>query len=131
MARTNYPNTSFINLFNAIVYDKDTIPNYSLDIWDAYVIKSEIKGTLTNFQLHNVKVGDTWVGLAKLYYGDERLWWIIPLFNDIENPFIIKQEDIFNENLTQLKILSKNIINNMLFTARRQKIINDSSNVSI
>jgi len=131
MARTNYPNTSFINLFNAIVYDKDTIPNYSLDIWDAYVIKSEIKGTLTNFQLHNVKVGDTWVGLAKLYYGDERLWWIIPLFNDIENPFIIKQEDIFNENLTQLKILSKNIINNMLFTARRQKIINDSSNASI
>lgn len=126
MSRTNYPNTSFINLFNAIVYDKETIPNTSLDIWDSYIIKSEIKDFLTNFQVHNVSVGDTWVGLARKYYGDERLWWIIPLFNNIENPFIIKQDDIFNTEVTQIKILSKNIINNMLFTARRQKIINDN-----
>lgn len=127
MPKSNYPNTSFINLFNSIVYDKDVISNYSLDIWDAYVIRPELKIDLANFEIYNVKAGDTWVELSDKYYNDQRLWWVIPLFNEIENPFIIKQQDIFNENVTQLKILSKDVINNMLFNARRQKIINDNS----
>lgn len=131
MAKINFPNTSFMNLFQTIIYDKDQNPNYSLDIWDAYVINPEYKDDLTNFEIYNVKVGDTWVGLSRKYYDDERLWWVIPLFNNVDNPFIIKQQDIFDQNVTQLKILSRSIVNNMLFNARRKKIINDKQSTGI
>ncbi len=88
MAKTNFPNTSFMNLFKNIIYDKDQNPNPSLDIWDA---------------------------------------WVIPLFNNVEDPFLIKDQDIFSQNITQLKILSRNNIDQILFRARREKIINDSN----
>lgn len=127
MPKVNYPNTSFINLFNAIIYDSNQNPNYSLDIWDAYIILTDYKKDLVNFQLYNVAKGDTWIKLANTFYNDQRLWWIIPLFNQIDDPFIIKQQDILDKNVTQLKILTKNNVDQMLFDARRKKIINDSS----
>lgn len=126
--KTNFPNTSFMNLFKAVIYDKETNPNYSLDIWDAYVINPNYNSNnLDNYQLYSVVAGDTWVGLAKLFYGDERLWWLIPLFNNIDNPFIVKQQDIFDQNITQLKVLLKGNVDSMLFSMRRQKIINDAN----
>lgn len=126
MPKTNFPNTSFMNLFKTIVYDKEQNPNFSLDIWDAYVINPEYADDLVNFQLYNVRAGDTWVGLAKQYYQDESLWWVIPIYNKIENPFIVKRQDILDQNITQIKILSKTIVDNMLFEARRKKIIADN-----
>jgi hypothetical protein len=127
MAKINFPNTSFMNLFQTTIYDKEQNPNYSLDIWDAYIINPEYKDDLTNFEFYTVKAGDTWVALSRKYYDDERLWWVIPLFNNVDNPFVIKQQDILDQNITQIKILSKNIVDNMLFNARRNKIINDNT----
>lgn len=130
MGKTNFPNTSFMNLFKNIIYDASQNPKETLDIWDAFVIAPLLKSDLKNFSVYTVKVGDTWVGLANTYYGDQRLWWIIPLFNNIENPFIVKQQDILQEGITQLKILSRQNVDQMLFTARRQKIINDQNPTS-
>lgn len=125
--QNNFPNTSFMNLFKNIIYDKSQNPNPTLDIWDAWVISPLYKDDLKNFVVHTVKVGDTWVGLSRKYYNDERLWWLTPLFNDIEDPFIIKEDDIMKENITQLKILSKQNVDQILFLARREKIINDKN----
>lgn len=125
MSKVNFPNTSFMNLFKNIVYDKTQNPNPILDIWDAWIIEPTLKSDLKNFTVYTIKVGDTWVKLARLFYNDERLWWIIPLFNNIENPFIIKEQDILQENITQIKILSKQTVEQMLFNARRDKIISD------
>ena len=127
MKNTSFPNTSFMNLFKKVIYDQKNNPNPILDIWDAWTINPLLNDNLTNFSLHKVKAGDTWVGLARLYYDDARLWWILPLFNNIEDPFIIKEQDIFNENITQLKILSRSNIDQILFIARREKIINDEN----
>lgn len=127
MPKINFPNTSFINLFKSEIYDKEINPNYTLDIWDSYVINPKYGTSLKNFQLYDVKAGDTWVGLASQFYDDQRLWWIIPLFNNIDNPFIINEQDILLQNITQLKILTKDNVDTMLFNARREKIINDSN----
>lgn len=127
MAKTNFPNTSFMNLFKSIIYDKSSLPNPTLDLWDAWVIDPVLKEDLKNFTLYNIKSGDTWVGLATRLYGDARLWWMLPLFNNIEDPFIIKEQDIFNEGVTQIKILSRENIDQILFVARREKIINDEN----
>ena len=124
---SNFPNTSFMNLFKSIIYDASQNPNPSLDIWDAWVINPTLNQDLKNFAVYNIKVGDTWVGLAKTYYNDARLWWILPLFNNVEDPFLIKEQDIFGQNITQIKILSRDNIDQILFVARREKIINDQN----
>lgn len=121
----NFPNTSFMNLFKNIVYDPTQTPNYSLDIWDAYTISPFYKNELKYFQLHVVNEGETWISLAQQYYGDERLWWIIPLFNDIDDPFVVMNKQGFPETVTQLKILQQTYLNMLLITARQQKIMND------
>ncbi len=125
--KNNFPNTSFMNLFKRIIYDKKTNPNPSLDIWDAWIVSPLLKENLKNFSIHRIEAGDTWVGLSKKYYDDSRLWWVLPLFNNIEDPFIIKEQDIFNEGITQIKILSRQNIDQILFVARREKIINDEN----
>ncbi len=125
MAKGNFPNTSFMNLFKNIVYDKDTNPNTTLDIWDAYVISPFYKNELRYFLLHKISTGDTWVSLARHYYNDERLWWVIPLFNDIDDPFIVMSEDLFRDSIQQVKVLQPQHMNTLLLAARQQKIQND------
>ena len=120
-----YPITSFINLFKNIVYDKEQLPNPTLDIWDAYVISPLFKDNLAYFITHVVKEGDTWNSLARDYYDNDRLWWVIPLFNDIENPFLIFDRDLFNQDVQELKILKPEYINQITLLARQQKIMND------
>lgn len=125
MAKMNFPSSSFMNLFKNIVYDKSQNPNEMLDIWDAYVISPFYKDQLRYFQLHKISAGDTWVSLAKQYYNDERLWWLIPLFNDIEDPFIVMDEDLFTENVEQVKVLQSQYVNQLLLNARQIKIMNN------
>jgi hypothetical protein len=92
MPYNNIPPTSFMNLFKEIVYDKIQSPKPMLDIWDAIQIGGFNKNQLRYFQMHKVSVGETWVSLSKYYYNDERLWWVIPLFNDVFDPFSNRDE---------------------------------------
>ena len=121
-----FPPSSFMNLFKKIVYDKMQNPNPTLDIWDAYVISPFYKNELQYFQLYTVTANDTWVSLANSFYNDQRLWWVIPLFNDIEDPFLVMDPNVFLDDVpTQLKVLRANHLNQLLLQARQQKIIND------
>ena len=125
MSKGNFPNTSFMNLFKNIIYDKDSNPNITLDIWDAYVISPFYKQELRYFQMHKVAANDTWVSLARFYYQDERLWWIIPMFNDVEDPFLVNSPDLFRASIKQVKVLQPQHMNTLLLAARQQKIQND------
>jgi hypothetical protein len=121
----NFPATSFMNLFKNIVYDKEQNANYSLDIWDAYVISPLLKNEAEFFVTHVVRIGDTWASLALQYYQNDRLWWVIPLFNDIEDPFLIFDNDLFLNEVQQLKVLRNQYIDQLLLLARQEKILND------
>lgn len=121
----NVPATSFMNLFKEIVYDEEQTPNPSLDIWDAYVVNPFNKNEMRFFYLHKVETGQTWVKLARKYYEDERLWWIIPLFNDIEDPFISLDQEIESSGIIELQILRPEYAQQLLLSARQKKIIND------
>jgi len=125
MANVNVPATSFMNLFQEIVYDKDQNPNPSLDIWDSYVINPFNKREMRFFLLHKVESGQTWVSLARRYYDDERLWWVIPLFNDLEDPFVTMEQTIEDAGITQLQILKPEFTSQLVLSARQQKIIRD------
>lgn len=119
------PPTSFMNLFKKIVYDKDQNANYSLDIWDSYVISPLYKNELGFFELYTLNSGDSWVSLANTFYADPRLWWVIPLFNDIEDPFTVLDENLFLDSIKQVKILKKEHLSQLLMEARQVKINND------
>lgn len=129
MVSPNVPSTSFINLFKEITYDKEQNPNQSLDLWDALVINNFNKSNVRLFQMHDVVANDTWVGLARKYYDDERLWWVIPLFNDIEDPFLTVNSQLADFGITKLQILKPEKINQLLVAARQQKINNDRKKV--
>jgi hypothetical protein len=126
MATSNFPNTSFMNLFSQIVYDMDCNPNPSLDIWDAYEIGQFYKKQLSFFQPHKISATDTWVSLARYYYNDERLWWVIPLFNDITDPFVVMNPTIFMSQVQEVMVLQAQYMNQLLLLARQQKIQSDS-----
>ena len=120
----NIPPSSFINLFSTITYDKTQTPNKSLDIWDAYILNQFNKQDMRNFTLHRVGPNDTWVSLARYYYDDDRLWWVIPMFNDIEDPFLAL--DLANyADLKELQILKPSKISALLLQSRQRKITND------
>jgi len=121
----NTPITSFINFFKNIIYDDSIESNYSLDIWDAYVISPFFKNEISYFLTHIVKTGDNWVALANKYYKNDRLWWVIPLFNDTENPFLIFDKDLYNNETKEIKILKPQYIEQLIMIARQEKILND------
>jgi predicted hydrolase (HD superfamily) len=125
MSNKNVPASSFMNLFREIVYDKEQSPNESLDIWDAYVVNPFNKREMRYFLVHRVEKGQTWVKLARTYYDDERLWWIIPLFNDLENPFTTLEDELDEQGIVELQILKPQFVSQLLLSARQKKIIED------
>jgi hypothetical protein len=118
-----------MNLFKEIVYDKIQSPKPMLDIWDAIQIGGFNKNQLRYFQMHKVSVGETWVSLSKYYYNDERLWWVIPLFNDVFDPFIIFDDEIKSSEIEMLQVLRNEYINELLLLARQQKINNNPNKI--
>lgn len=121
----SFPIASFMNLFKEIKYDESQEANYSFDIWDSFLISPHMKDNLSYFVTHIISSGDTWSSMAINYYDDARLWWVIPLFNDIENPFLIYDRDLFREEVRELKVLKPEYIDQLLMVARQEKIIND------
>lgn len=53
------------------------------------------------FVTHILQEEDWWDNLSYTYYGTSRLWWIIPLLNEIKNPMEAPEAD------TRVKILKK------------------------
>jgi hypothetical protein len=105
---------SFINLFPEIIYDKDQIGQISLDIWNNYKVIFNPKDTTDEpFLYHSVVSTDTIENLASKYYNDSRLWWVILVVNDVEDPFDFIQ-DVLNKKHRKedrvIKIIKPNYI---------------------
>jgi len=63
---------------------------------------------------YTVAVGDTWTLLAYTFYNDVKLWWLICIANNIQNPLE------FLKAGTLLKILTPEITQNILTTIKSQ-----------
>lgn len=77
-------NTSIIRLFDIL---KDTEGNLFLNIFKSYGINSEYLKSDTIYDFYTMGPNDWWDNLAASYYENPQLWWIIPLINNIVNPF--------------------------------------------
>lgn len=128
---------SFANMFGAIIYDADQNNSPSLDIWSSFVTTSYPIGTENElYSTYRLEEGDTLESIAEKVYGDIFLWWLIPLANDIEDPFDflenVRQGDgfinseikVFNPELyTQItsEIMRQTLRNNVEFDRRNKK----------
>ena len=114
----NLGTTSFINLFPEFVYDKQQVAEKSLDIWNSFRIKIlNERNNETAFIYHIIQATDTYTTLAQKYYKDQTLWWLIPLANEVEDPFVFLQAarvaDTSEESI--IKVLKAEYLGNVLF----------------
>jgi hypothetical protein len=93
-----------------------------LDVWNSYTITDEFKKNTIEYGTYLVEEGDTWSSVAGKIYDDRRLWWVIALYNDLEDPFKLYYEFGITNKITELKLLSPVHIRTLLSS------INDSLN---
>ena len=60
------------------------------------------------YTLHDFSVGEFWTSLAKKYYGEPKLWWMIVIANEIQNPLTLPEPG------TKLKILKDFVVSDIL-----------------
>jgi len=95
-------NSSQLKGFNIL---EDTDKNKLLNIFRSYNIKVL---DLKYFILHELDHEERWYNISYKYYETPYLWWIIPLVNNIENPFELPEPG------TQLKILKNSYVYTIL-----------------
>jgi hypothetical protein len=97
-------NSSFLNLF-PVLYDEDT-KTYFLNIFRNYKMNTDMDKNFLNFyQTLEIEDIDWWENISWDMYENPFIWWIIPLANDMVNPFeeiepgqlinIIRKEHIY------------------------------------
>lgn len=130
MTTPNIPQTSIINLFPEIVYDKSQVANLSLDVWSAFDIKIFPKNTKANpYILYRPTQADSLPTLANTFYGSDRLWWVTLLINEVEDPFSFLDDVTINGlNAGVIKILKIQYIPTIIFQIKKLKAINDTIN---
>lgn len=77
-------NGSLVNLFNIL---KDEEENYLLNIFKSYQVNPELKTNPNFFRYRNLELNDFWENLSFQEYDNEKIWWILPLGNEVINPF--------------------------------------------
>lgn len=117
--------TSLSKLFPEIIYDADQISELTLDIWNTYRLNILPKiSNHTAFIKYEVKASDTLEGLARNFYANDRLWWLILFANNAEDPFSFL--DDIRSGQTELEngkilILKPKYISDILLNLKRLK----------
>jgi hypothetical protein len=92
---------SFLNLFPETVFDNTKI----LDLWSSYTVAQEFQSKGSFFDKFVLEDGHRWDTLAEEIYGDRNLWWVIIMFNNIDNPFALDYSEDINDSITEIKVL--------------------------
>jgi hypothetical protein len=77
-----------------------------IDFWNAWRVANEYKESTKLLDKYIVEESVTWHTLAEAVYDDRELWWVVPLFNDIEDPFLM-----FSDSNMRLKERKLNVLN--------------------
>lgn len=127
--RRSVSSTSFMNLFPSFVYDKNQVPDISLDIWNAFRIK--IFGNIPSdkaFIFYQLKGEESYPEMSTFFYDTPTLWWLIPLANDAEDPFTFL-DDAKLDNDGIIKVLKQEYVDRILSDMRVIRERNEARNV--
>lgn len=78
------PVTSLLNAFS-VMQDEDRIR--FVNIFRSYTLSDDTKNNSRIFEYYQVEGDEFLDDISSKLYGSPNLWWVIAVFNDIENPF--------------------------------------------
>jgi hypothetical protein len=76
---------SFSRMFN-ILTDHDRYTKF-MNIFHSYTFNKNIILDVAFYNTHEVGHEEWWDNLSVTYYGTPLLWWVIPAYNNVINPF--------------------------------------------
>ena len=92
------------------------------DIWRAWQITEEFKEKVKFFDNFLIEDNLRWDEIADRIYGDRELWWVTPLFNDIEDPFSISFDQNIDIAIKSVRILKPQDLAILLDTIREKRL---------
>lgn len=109
---------SILNLFPEL---KDGDTSFA-DFWRSWVISKKFVDDSRIFNEYLLSEGQRWDQIAQEVYGDRQLWWVIALFNEVEDPFdIYFQKDLSIARLT-LSIPNEQNVSILLNEIRERRL---------
>jgi hypothetical protein len=106
--------TSILNLFPSVRIDGRLF----LDFWNSYKVTEEFRLQVQNLDYYLVGSSDRWDLISQQVYGDRSLWWVIVLFNDIEDPFSLYFDLDVDKSIKKLRILKQENVGVFLNSVR-------------
>jgi nucleoid-associated protein YgaU len=91
---------SIKNLFAEIKIDNADI----VDLWTSWQLSQEIKEKVDGYSRAIVGEGDTWHSISEQVYQTRELWWILAMYNDVEDPFSIFYDSSIQTKASEIKL---------------------------
>jgi hypothetical protein len=76
-------NTSFLNIFPLLSEDNE----YFFNIWRVYSLNDSTLNKVLQYNAYEVDNSDWWENISYSHYENVNLWWIVPMVNNVNNPF--------------------------------------------
>lgn len=111
-----------------IIYIDNILPEIiidgtrQIDYWNAWRVAEDFKESTKFLDDYVVEEGITWHDIAEVVYNERDLWWVVPLFNEIENPFLMFSESNVGLKNKKLKILKPSHLTTFLNQIRRLRL---------
>jgi hypothetical protein len=88
--------------------------NIQIDYWNSWRVAQDYINDSRILDNYVVEEGVSWYDLSEAVYDERELWWVIPLFNEIENPFLMFTASSLNIKQKKLKVLKPEHLNQFL-----------------
>jgi len=110
----------FFKNLNIIPYIIDGKTYFIRDIFDIDKIYSIVDKYIKNikfYEVHKLQDGDKWESLALKYYGNQKMFWILILINEMDDPY-------YDFALTLREIARATYYNSLSDLALQNRIVN-------
>ena len=102
---------SKINLLDEVTYNNQK----ALNIFSKYDLVDVYKSNVRFYFEYDISPVDRWDTLANQFYGSPDLWWVIAIFNEINDPFEFLQSG------NTINIIKSEFVPDLLLALRRVK----------
>ena len=109
---------TYKNLFPSLSIDGINV----LDIWRAWTLTEDFKSKIKIFGTYFLSEGDRWDTISEEVYGSREYWWILVMFNDVEDPFSIYFDKTITGSLKYINMPKESDIGYILNEIRRKRL---------
>jgi hypothetical protein len=113
-----YDKSSILNMFPETIFNDVSI----LDLWSSYKVSSEFQQNGSYFDKFQLEQSHRWDTLAEEIYGDRKFWWVLILFNNIDNPFAIDYDDNLENSIAIIRVLKPEYLPTLLGEIRKFRL---------